>query len=229
MRERRSVLEIVGHDDRRQTQPVEQLTQLGADTTARVRVERGQWLVEQEHRRVARERPGERDTLSLATGELLDARLGEMTDAESVEQLLDPRRAVGPETHVAEHVQMREQRVLLEQVADPPSLRGQVDAALGVEQDRIAEADAPRLWSQQPGHDAQDRRLPGARRPDEGDRLALLDGQIGRCDEAAKGVSESDPERHRVITLTVRRTTALITIRRALIASATSKSTSNCS
>ena len=104
VRERRGVLEVVGHDDGRKPEPVEQLTQLGANTAARVRVERGQRLVEQEHRRVARERAGERDTLALATGELLDARPREVADAEPVEQLLDPRRAVGAEADVAEHV-----------------------------------------------------------------------------------------------------------------------------
>ena len=124
---------------------------------------------------------------------------------------------------------MGEERVLLEQVAHAATLRRDIDAALRVEQDRVAERDDAALRPQQPGHDAQHGRLPGAGRPDERERLARLDGQVGSCREVPKRVGEPDVERHRVVSLTERRTSALIVIRRALIASATVSSTSNCS
>ena len=120
------------------------------------------------------------------------------------------RAVARAEADVAQHVEMREERVLLEQVADAPALRRDVDAAARVEQDGLAERDDAALRPQQPGDDAQHRRLPGARRPDERERLARLDGQVGRRVEAAKRVSEPDAERHRVVSLTERRTSALI-------------------
>ena len=53
--------------------PREQVVELGADVGLRVRVERGERLVEEQHVRVARERAGERDPLALAAGELRSA------------------------------------------------------------------------------------------------------------------------------------------------------------
>ena len=69
VRERRGVLEVVRDEDRRQSEAREEVAQLAADRVARVRVERGQRLVEQEHRGLARERPRERDALALAARE----------------------------------------------------------------------------------------------------------------------------------------------------------------
>ena len=93
----------------------------------------------------------------------------------------------------------------------------------------VAQPDGAGPGPQQPRDHPQHRRLPGSGRPHEGDRLAGLDRQVGRRAEAAKSVSEADPERHRVKSLTDRRTSALRTMRNALIASATSRSMSNCS
>ena len=108
-------------------------------------------------------------------------------------------------------------------------LRRDVDPALRVEQNAIVERDGALGGPKQSGDDAQHRRLPRAGGPDERDRLAALDRQVGRRAKAAKRVSEVEPERHRVTSLTERRTTALRTTSTALIASATSKSRSNCS
>ena len=56
----------------------EQLGQLGADDVARVRVERGERLVEQEHGRVAGECPRKRDPLPLTPREVGRPRLREV-------------------------------------------------------------------------------------------------------------------------------------------------------
>ena len=124
---------------------------------------------------------------------------------------------------------MREERVLLEEVADPPMLRRDVDPAMRVQQNEIVECDGALGGPKQARNDAQHGRLSRAGRPDERDRLAALDRQVGRRAKAAKRVTEAEPERHRVTSLTERRTTALRTMSSALIASATSKSMSNCS
>ena len=124
---------------------------------------------------------------------------------------------------------MREERVLLEEVADPSMFGWDVDPAVRVQQDDIVERDDAFGWPKEARNDAQHGRLPRTGRPDERDRLAALDRQVGRRAEAAKRVIEAEPERHRVTSLTERRITALRTIRSALIARATSKSMSNCS
>ena len=58
--------------------------QLGADARLRVRVERGERLVQEQHLRVARERAGERDALPLAA-ESSRTRGCEVGDAEPLE------------------------------------------------------------------------------------------------------------------------------------------------
>ena len=126
-------------------------------------------------------------------------------------------------------VEVREQRVLLEEVADAPSLRSDVDAALGVEERRPVEAHDAALRPDEPGDHAKHRRLPGPRRTDESKGLPLLDRQVCACLEGPKRMGELEPERHLVVSLTESRTTALIEMRSALIARATVKSTSNCS
>ena len=73
---------------------------------------------------------------------------------------------------------MGEERVLLEEVADPPVLRSDVDPPLGVEQDGVVERHETAHGAKQAGDDAQHRRLAGARGPDQRERLARLDGQV---------------------------------------------------
>ena len=116
--ERGRVLVVVRDEQRRQPELAQQLLQLAAHGDLRVRVERRERLVEEQHARVARERAGERDPLALAAGELGRPRLGEMRDPEPLEVLVDPLApAVGD---VLAHVHVREERVLLEDEPDPP-------------------------------------------------------------------------------------------------------------
>ena len=91
--ERRRVLVVVGHEQRRQPELAQQLLQLAAHGRLRVRVERRERLVEQQHAGVARERPRQRDALALAAGELGRLRVREVRDAEALEVLVDAARA----------------------------------------------------------------------------------------------------------------------------------------
>jgi hypothetical protein len=79
------VLEIVGDHDRRPPGLAEQELQLAADLVARVRVERRQRLVQQQHGRVGRERAGQGDALPLAAGELARLRVREPGEPEALE------------------------------------------------------------------------------------------------------------------------------------------------
>ena len=131
--QRGSILEVVGDENRRQGEVAEELVQLDAHLRLRVGVERRKRLVEEEDAGVVGERPGERDPLALAAGQLADARTPEVGDLEPLEQVVDGGPAADPEADVAEHVEMGEERVLLEQVADRPALRRQGEPCLGVE------------------------------------------------------------------------------------------------
>ena len=91
--ERGRVLVVVRDEQRRQAELAQQLLQLAADRDLRVRVERRERLVEQQHAGVARERAGERDALALAAGELGRPRLREVRDPEPLEVLVDAARA----------------------------------------------------------------------------------------------------------------------------------------
>ena len=89
VRERGGVLVVVGDEQRGEAEPAEQLAQLASHLRLRVRVECGERLVEQQHRRVSRERAGEGDALLLAAGELARIRAGEVRDVKALEQLVD--------------------------------------------------------------------------------------------------------------------------------------------
>ena len=89
--ERGRVVEVVRHEHRRQRELLEQLSQLRAHVRPRVRVESGERLVEQQDPGVARERARERDPLPLAARDRRRPGVGEVADAEALEQLACPR------------------------------------------------------------------------------------------------------------------------------------------
>ncbi len=93
----------------------EQLGQLAAHDPAGVRVESRERLVEQEHVRIAGERPRQSHPLPLAAGEVARARVRELGDPEPLQKLV---HSVAPtEADVAPHIEVRKERVLLEYVA----------------------------------------------------------------------------------------------------------------
>ena len=86
-----------------------------------LRVERRERLVEQQHRRLDRQRAGDRDALLLAAGELVRVAVGGLREAHQLQQLvgaLEARRLVlaahaQAEGDVGAHVHVREQAVCL--------------------------------------------------------------------------------------------------------------------
>ena len=68
--ERRRILVVVSDEQGRQAELPQQLLQLAAHLDLRVRIERGERLVEEQHARVARQSAGKRDALTLAAREL---------------------------------------------------------------------------------------------------------------------------------------------------------------
>ena len=173
--ERRRVLEVVRDEQRRDLEPGEQLVQLGADRRLRVRVERGERLVEEQHLRVAGERAGERDALPLAAGELAGMRVREVPDPEPLEVLVGrvPARVLDVRRARSGAGRARSPGRRARRAAAP----AQVDAAAASNQTSSSTAIAPGLRPHEPGDRAQDGRLAGAGRPDERERRADLEAQ----------------------------------------------------
>jgi len=196
------VAEVVADEDRRQGERVEELAQLDLDLGAGVGVEGRERLVEQEDLGPAGEGSGEGDPLTLAAGEGAGPLPGEVGDPQALEQFVDAGRVgAGPEGDVLSHREVGEERVVLEDEANRPFLRRPRDARLRVEPGAVVEPDVTALGTRQAGDRAEDRRLPRARRADEGDRLRA-DAQRGRDRERRKGEVEVEIEvRHEEIIL----------------------------
>jgi hypothetical protein len=132
----------------------------------RVRVESRERLVEQQYARIACECPGERDPLAFATGELGRPRLGQMGDPETLQILVGPALArIGD---VLAHVHVREERVLLEDEADPPLVGLAEEPFRRVEPGVRVEGDPARGGPYQARHGSENRGLSGSGGADEG-------------------------------------------------------------
>jgi len=188
-------VEVVGDEQGGDGELGEQVLELGAHDGAGVGVQGGEWLVEEQDGRLACDGARQGDSLALAAGDRGRPFIGEVGDAEALEQVVDAPPAaegdVGSDGHV------REQRVLLEHEADGALLRRQVDAVVGVEPDVIVARDPPGLWAAQAGHGAQHGRLAGARGSDQRDGLAL-GGQAELEPVCAKGEGDVELERRHV-------------------------------
>ena len=174
--------------------------QLTANVEPRARVERRERLVEQQHVGLARQRAGKRDALALAAAERRGPCIRQRGDPHALQQVVRAPRLGRREGDVAAHVEVREQAVLLRQPADAAPLGRQVDAGLRVEPGGVATGDPAAVGPPQPGDRAQHRRLAGARRPGEHERLRL-DAQAEVDGEAAKPADELELERQWITTL----------------------------
>ena len=111
---------------------------------AQLEVERAERLVEQQHRRAVDDRPGQRDALLLAAGELGRLAPGHLAELDQLERRLDLRlhllaaATAQAERDVLEDVEVREQRVALEDGVDRPLVR------LGVGDVVVADAGSSR-------------------------------------------------------------------------------------
>jgi hypothetical protein len=105
---------------------------------------------------------------------------------EALEQLVDARGAA--ERDVRPHREVGEERVLLEDEPDGALLGGEVDARGGVVPGAVAEGDAAAVGLAQPRDRPQDRRLAGARGPDERDGL----GADAQADVELEGPKRAD-------------------------------------
>ena len=194
-----------------------------------MRVEGRERLVEEEHVRIASERPRQTDPLALPARELARPRTTEVGDPEPVEHRIGERPVERAEADVLRHVEVREERVLLEEVTDAPTLGRQIDTRAWCPAMDAVDLKSTLPRRHEPGDHAQHGGLPGTGGADQRGRRAARNGQLHRCYEGTKGMGEVEFERHRENSLTSRSRPALTATSTALIASATSKSRSNCS
>ncbi len=121
---------IVRGGQRRHGELVHARHQLGHDVVAGAGIERRSGLVEQQHLRLPRQRPGQRHALLLSARKLGGAQLGLLRQPDRLQQLDGrlPLRAQRPAQrigHVLPGAQMRKQRIPLRQIAHGPALRRQ--------------------------------------------------------------------------------------------------------
>ena len=147
-------------------------------------VERGQRLVEQQDLGRAGQRPGDGDALSLSAAEGAGPRIGEVGEAKSVEQRectraslrsREPAEWVGD---VLAGAQVREQGVVLEDVAAAAAFGRHVDVAGGVEPGFAVGLDATVRRAQQPGRHPKDAGLARSGRSGKREALPRPDLQV---------------------------------------------------
>src|SRR4051794_30520452 len=177
------LLLVVRDEHRGQPHLLVQLAQPAAQLFPHLRIKRTERLVEQEDSRLDRERPGQRHPLPLPARELARVAVGVTLELHELEQLVDAardlalRRALAArphaqaEGHVLEHGHVPEERVVLEDEADTARTGVAVARVLVVEQHLAGGREV------EPGDDAEQRGLAGARRAQQRHELARLDAE----------------------------------------------------
>ena len=142
-----------------------------------------------------------------------------MRDPEALEQVRPV--ALAGEADVRGDAEVREQPVVLRQVADAPSLRAEVDPLRDVEPQLAAEGDPARERALETGDGSQQRGLAGAGRADDRDRLGAEVQRRAKI-ERPPGESDVDVEEghERTSSLEVSRIAALTMISSTPIATA---------
>src|SRR5471032_1733980 len=203
------VLGIVGDQYHRNVEAALQRIQLGAHAFAQAGIQRRERLVQQQRRRLRRQRARQRHPLPLATGQLMRELVRHMLQFKRQQPIADrlaiyARQRIAPaalqaEGDVLPHVQVWEQRVILEQIGQLPPLRRQVDALAAVEQAASGHLDAAAVRRHQPGHRLQQQALARARLAVDHDALAArrqLRAQFEGARAGTQGLDDVDIDLH---------------------------------
>ncbi len=168
----RHFVDGVADVDDRQRQLVVQAVEVGQHLGLAARVERRQRFVEQQQARVGAERARDRDALAFAARERGRAPRHQRADAQQLDDAVERdaalagRDAAQAVFEVAAHVEVREQRRVLDHVADGAAMRRHPGAGGVVLPDFGAEGEAA-LRTLQPGDGAQHGGLAAARRAEQ--------------------------------------------------------------
>ena len=177
--------------------------ELGLHVEAGARVEGRERLVEQQQRRVAGERPGERDPLRLPAGQVgrsarapgrrCRAAPARWSAAERARRATQPAGA-RRERHVVAHAEVGEEPVVLEDETHGAPRRLDEDPAVGVVERRAAQDDAAGRHRGQARHRPEQRALPGAVGSEHGQHLAGRGRERGPQGEPAAGHAGVDDQ-----------------------------------
>ena len=171
VRQQARLVEVMGHQHDRDRQFATQVGEQAVQPLPRHLVDSGERLVEQQQARLARQRAGDGDALLLATRQRCrPARLLIRREPDVGEPA--PRFGQAPvvwqvqqrQRDVAERVEVRHERVVLEHQPDMAALRHDEHAACGVAPGLVADDDMAALRPHQPGQHADHRGLARARR-----------------------------------------------------------------
>ena len=181
----------VGDEDHRRAGLRPDAQQLEVEPLARHLVERAERLVHQQERRRERERARDRDALLHAARELPGVVLLEPGELDELDHLLDARRAL--RAVPAQHLE-RQRDVLRDRAPVVEDGRLEDDPVVAVEPrlaGRLAvDRDVARRRLDDVADDAQQRRLPAARRSDQRDELATLDLEVDALERRDTALAE---------------------------------------
>ena len=175
------LLLVVGDEDGGVAGLVVDLAEPAAQLAADLGIERAEGLVEEQQARLDGERPGKRDTLALAAGKLGREAARKPVEPDQTQQFQDAVADLGlarpagarprgeAEGDVVEDAHVAEERVVLEDEADMALADAEPKSVLAGEQHQAGGGEI------EAGEDAQERRLAGARGPEQGDELAGVD------------------------------------------------------
>lgn len=164
---------IMGYEHGRRACAADNAADLGAQRDANLGVERRQWLIEQQYRRIGRQGARERHSLLLAAGELMWVALRQLADARQRAQLVDacidrrfrPPAQAQRKANIAAHRHGRKQRVGLEYEADVAFARRQRLDPPAVDQELAS------VGTREAGDDPEQGRLAAAGTADESDEF----------------------------------------------------------
>ena len=199
---------IVGDVDERDSDTLLDGAELRAHVLAELQIERRQRLVEQQHVRFGRERPGDGNALALSPRQLVAHLFALVGQRDQIEQLLGPPAALGApqaahlegERDVLPHRHEREECEVLEDEGGGPLVR--------TNPRHVPAADPHHALRglQEAGYGAQQSGLAAPRRSEEAEEPAFgdVDAHVPGGDEIAEPdphAVELDPGAHRVLSV----------------------------
>ena len=189
---------VVGHKQGGGPGGLENAAHFMGQALAQIHIQVGKGLVEQQQPGLGRQRPGQCHTLLLPARELVRMQMAGLSQTHQCQHLLDTRKPLGgrqvrqAKAHIARHVQVRKERVVLKHHADAPRLGRQV--LLGAADHVAGQPDAACAGALQSGHGAQQGGLAAARRADQHADLAGLQTERRLIDRslAAAGILNAE-------------------------------------
>jgi len=202
--------QVVRHEQSGLAEILAQLEEMLLHIEASHRIERGEWLVEQQQRRIGGECAGDADALFLATGELsrISRRVYARFQSNGVEQFVDagadllsrPRFEFGNESDVARDGEVRKQAAVLDHITDAATQPNWIP----LRDAPIFEAHLARRRRQQSVHHLEQRRFSRTAAPEQHQGFVRIEAQVDATQhvppiDMVSDLFEFDEGRHRTL------------------------------